>query len=277
MSNAMPLHGKTLVIVDPSSAGGLLALERALTTNELLKTSGYAEPLQLNVLLAVDADNVDTSARNEAILRNNDWLLENIYHRLRASGYVFKIDISWSTDWYGTILRAAAAEPVDMIMLPLAHKPRESGRLLNESVWRLMRTCKVPILFAQPTTAPQRKVLLAAVNFQSHKPAHQHLNEQTLAASKALAKLYGADLHLVNAYADSLHYPDRGQLANSSGIETGRIHVRSGDPDDVIAQVAKEIDADIVILGTRPRESRWRGTTSERIITKVNCDIFTTH
>ncbi len=79
---------------------------------------------------------------------------------------------------------------------------------------------------------------------------------------------------MVNAYSDSLHYPDRAQLATKTGVDSNKIHVKGGSPEDVIAEVAKEVNADVVVIGTRKRSSRWRGNTAERIITRVNCDIL---
>lgn len=276
MNKTMPVHGRVLVVVDPSSPGGLLALERALVTNAEIAKTSYGKPLEIKVLLAVDTDNVDTSADNPDILRDSGWMMDKVVGPLGERGYPFKVEVSWSTDWYGTILRAARSEPVDTIMLPLASKPHERGRLFNESVWRLMRTASAPILFAQPNVAPQRKVLLAALNIQSHKPEHQQLNESTLVRAKGMASLFGAELHVVNAYEDSLNYPDRSQLAAMTGIDTANIHVLAGETDDVIRKVAKDINADLLILGTRPRPNRWRGTTAERIITRLDCDIMTT-
>ena len=116
--------------------------------------------------------------------------------------------------------------------------------------------------------------MLAAVNVQSHKPEYQRLNDLIIKRARWMAEGYGADLHLVNAYDDSLNYPDRGQLANLSGIDSSNIHVRQGDPDEVIAKVVKDVDADIVVLGTQSRYNRWRGNTSERIITRIDCDIL---
>ena len=86
-----------------------------------------------------------------------------------------------------------------------------------------------------------------------------------------------AELHIVNAYEDSLNYPDRAELANKTQVDTAKIHVRAGDADEVIATLAKELKADLVVLGTRKRSSRWRGNTSEKIVTKVSCDILAIH
>jgi universal stress protein E len=276
MNKTMPVHGRVLVVVDPASKGGLLALERAITTNEAISKTAYGKPLTLRVLLAVDSDSVDTGADNPDILRDGTWIQEHVVKPLADRGFPFKVQLSWSTDWYGIILRAESDKPVDSIMLPLASKPHERGRLFNESVWRLMRTAKAPVLFAQPNSAPQRKVLLAALNIQSHKPEHQKLNEATLVRAKGMASIYGADLHVVNAYEDSLNYPDRSQLVAMTGLDSSKIHVAAGEPDEVIRSVAKQIDADLLILGTRPRTNRWRGTTAERIITRLDCDIMTT-
>ena len=161
-----------------------------------------------------------------------------------------------------------------MILLPMVARPSSHERIFNESVWRLLRTVDCPVLIVQPGSPEERNKVLAAVNFQSHKPEYQLLNDVIIGRSQWIASLYSADLHFVNAYSDSLNYPDRTQLANKTAVDTAHIHVTAGAPDEVIADTVKSLGVDLVVLGIRNRSSRWRGNTAEKIITQVNCDIL---
>lgn len=271
-----PLSGKILIVVDPAQEQPT-ALDRALMTVKLAKVSTDASIKPLHILLAVDMDNTDTSADNEQIYLNRDRFFEKIVNPLQESGVGYTMEMSWSTDWYGSIVKAAEKQEAGLIMLPLSVRPSGRERLFNESIWHLLRTATAPILVVQPGAKPQRKTILAAVNFQSHKPEYQRLNELIIARAQWTAANYGADLHVVNAYKDSLNYPDRAKLATETQVDTANIHVRIGEPDEVIAEVAKEVDADILVIGTRGRSSRWRGNTTEKIITQVECDILSIH
>lgn len=268
------LPSKILIVVDPTQDAAV-ALDRAIVTAELIaKTPGAPSERHMHILVAADMDNNDTSAKNERMRRDRTWFTDELLAPLEKSGLDHSLEISWSDDWYGSILKAAKDYGAELIMLPLMKKPSTTDWFFTESVWRLMRTADCPVLIVQPQAQSKRAVILAAVNFQSHKKEYQTLNDMIIERGQWISETYGADMHVVNAYTDSLNYPDRAQLAQKTAVDTANIHVRQGDPDDVIAEVASEINADIVVIGTRSRFSRWRGHTAEKIVTEVNCDIL---
>ena len=260
-----------LVVVDPSQPTNL-ALERAVATASLVK--GNSQQVNMHVLIAVDADNTDTSADNASLYRTGAWFFERVVQPMQEAGVSFTVEMCWSTDWYGSIMKSAEANNATVIMLPMLHKPSGRDRLFNESIWRLLRTASIPVLIVQRETDGKRKTVLAAVNEQSTGEDYQALNDLIIERSRWIAGMHGSELHLVNAYATSLEYPDRGSLLQKTAIPSANIHLLAGDPEEVIAKVAEEINCDILVIGARARTSRWRGNTAERIITKVNSDIL---
>lgn len=265
-----------IVVVDPAQDEPI-ALNRVLNTVSRSAENEKNLAPKIHVLMAVDCDNTDTSAKNPAMHRDSDWFFQNVRSPLLESGLDYSIVFSWSSDWYGSIIEESKKYHPELIMLPLMSKPSTHERLFNESIWRLLRTAECPVMAVQPSSPAIRKTILVAVNFQSHKPEYQELNDLIVARGQWIAGKYGADLHIVNAYSDSLHYPDRAQLAEKTGVDTANIHVKAGDPDEVIADVANSINADLVVLGIRKRSSRWRGNTSQKIVTKVDADILAIH
>lgn len=264
------------LVVDPAQDRPLV-LERVLSATKLGadKQPAIYTNSRIHVFIGVDCDNTDTSAENPAMHRDGRWFLENVVTPLEEAGLKFKLEMSWSSDWYGSIQRRAKELNPALIMLPLLSKPSETGRLFNESIWRLMRTADCPVLVVRPNPTPERSVVLSAIHIQAHKPEYQRLNDLIVTRSQWIAQVNDADLHFVNAYWDTLNYPDRAQLMKVTGVDSDKIHVRNGKPEDVIAEVAKEIGADVVVLGTQKRTNRWRGNTSEKIINRVDCDILT--
>lgn len=260
------------VVVDPAQDRPL-ALERILKMTRGLGAE-FQRPSKIHVFVAVDCDNTDTDASNPAMHRDSVWFTNNIIQPLEASGFDFTLEMSWSSDWYGAIIQRSKQLGAALIMLPLLSNPSEAGRLFNESIWRLMRTALCPVIVVRPNVQIDRSIILAAINVQSHAPEHQRLNDLIISRSQWIARTYDAKLHFVNAYSDSLNYPDRTQLANRTEVNTANIHVVSGEPEVVIADTAKKIGATVVVIGTRSRASRWRGNTAEKIINKVNCDIL---
>lgn len=262
---------KIVVVVDPSQDRPV-ALERILDAAEIVRQRNGADTT-VHVLLAVDMENTDTSCENPNIIRNSGWLNEKVVQPLNESGLKYSLQISWCTEWYNSIRKVVTDSSAGGVMLPWSGKSR-GGRLFSESIWHLMRTSPAPVTIVQSQRYVERKNIVAAVNFQSHEDEYQKLNNRIIDVGKFVANSFGATLHLVNAYEDSLHYPDRALLART-GIDASNIHVYAGRPEDVIARVISEVNADSLLIGARARPSRWRGTTAERIIGKVDCDITT--
>ncbi|TQV78095.1 universal stress protein [Exilibacterium tricleocarpae] len=267
----MSAQEKLFVVVDPSDDVHL-ALERALITSQLRAVSP-----QLHVFVAVDTQSVDTRVINENLFRDQDWFQEQIRKPMEEKGLEGKIEISWSSDWQDAIMLSARRFCADLILLPVRVKPNTSRFSFSESKWGLLRNADCPVLLARPGAKEQRKTVLAAVNFQATREFQRELNSAILERSKWLAEIYGADFHVVNGYLDSMHYPDRGRLANETGLPADKIHVTQGYTDEVVSAVAADIGADLVVIGTlgQTGKSRTRrGNTAERVISALNCDVM---
>lgn len=103
------------------------------------------------------------------------------------------------------------------------------------------------------------------------------MNNRIIERGEWLARHYRATLHIVNAYSDSMDYPDYGRLANRTRLPADRIFIRPGSVDTVVTDTAKEIGADIVLLGARPERgisSMIRRNTAERIAGKLDVDLM---
>jgi universal stress protein E len=80
----------------------------------------------------------------------------------------------------------------------------------------------------------------------------------------------------VASYRDSSDYPDRGRLAAETGLPNNQLHVKIGAPEDVINEVASDIDADLVILAVSPRKdlkTALMGRKMDKIIKTINRDM----
>ena len=261
---------RILIIVDPSKDNHV-ALDRAVITSRLRNPRPH-----IHLFIGVDSDSSDTSADNAAMYRNTDWFMK-LLAPLREEGLEFSTQVSWSSQWQQSILQAAKQTEADLIVVPDYSINARTG-LLSDSNWALLRKSKCPVLIVRPEARDQRKTVLAAINVQAKDDRYLALNDKVLARGKWMADRYGADFHVVNAYSDSMHYPDRGQMVRNTGLEGDFIHVKQGTPEDVISAVASEVNADIVVIGTLAREGvlgAMRGNTSEKVICKLSQDVMT--
>ncbi len=261
---------RVLVVIDPTKDNHP-ALDRAIITSHIRSLHPY-----IHVFMGVDGDSIDTSATNPALYRDADWFL-NLLKPLRDEGLKYSSQASWSTQWQQSILEAAAQIEADLIVIA-DYSIKASAGFLSDSNWALLRKSQCPVLIVRPEAQPQRETVLAAINVQAKDERYLALNEKVLARGKWMADRYGAAFHVVNAYSDSLNYPDRGQLVRDTGLDAECIHVKQGSPEDVISEVANALNADVVVIGTLAREGvlrAMRGNTSEKVIGKLTQDVMT--
>ena len=261
---------RIFVVVNPTLSEHV-ALQRAIITAKLIQPSPT-----LCVFVAIDHDTVNTDFSNDDIYRNTDWFEEQIHAPLKAAGLEYKVEVSWSNDWQKSIMHAAEKFAATRILIR-AGEPKISRRFsFAESKWKLLKGATCPVLIVRDGGAEQRKVVLAAVNFQANRDHQQRLNSNIINRGRELAKSYNAEFHVVNAYIDSMLYPDRGRLLKETDLDPSNIHVLKGYTDEAIAKVAADINADVVIIGTLGQTGQAktrRGNTAERVISAVDVDV----
>jgi len=259
------------VVVDPTQDDHI-ALQRAIITAGIRETAP-----KLKVFIGVDRDATEMSADNLNLYRDSDWF-EALRKPLDDAGLEFTTVACWSDAWHEAILQAAKRTQADLILVPDYSAANHRSRL-TDAKWQLLRHSKCPVLLVRPGSRKKREVILGAVKMQETRGEYTRLNEIIIERGKWMAEAYNADFHVVNAYSDSLHYPDRGNMTRKVGIDADHFHVMQGTPEEVIRKVAEELDADVVVLGVLPRRGGLlaiRGNVSERIMGKLlDSDVMT--
>lgn len=258
-----------LVVIDPTR-NEHPALERAIITAKMRENTPA-----IHVFIGVDGHAVDTSHRNPDMY-SDVASFTALEQRMNSEALEYTAEICWAHDWQKSLLSSGKHFQTDMIVIP-DYGDRDKGIRFSDSKWALLRNAKCPVLIVRPGGDYHRKTVLAAINAQAKDERYQELNDKIIARGKWSADLYGATLHVVNAYSDGMSTPDRGSLLRKLNIESDRLHIRQGAPEDVISATAKELDADIVLIGTLARKgllAAMRGNTSERVLTKLETDIM---
>jgi universal stress protein E len=265
----MPDPRNVLVIIQPTRDSHI-ALERALITPEINNAHSH-----VHLFIAVDSEHTDMKSSNRNLYRDSNWF-ENLVRPLDAAGVNHSFEICWSTDWQGAVLESAKHFRPDHIFMPDYRDSNTS--MFSSQQWSLLRNAIAPVTIVRPGNLGNRRKILAAVNFQRlEDPAYAGLNEKVLKGGMGVASHYGAEFHVINAFKDCEHFPNREKILKDSGLPTQNVHVREGDPAEVIAEFANEIGADTVIIGTRARQGAaalLKGNTSERVLRKLNQDVI---
>lgn len=265
---AMATNRKIFVIIDATQEQHL-ALERLIITSEIEEPDSH-----IHLFISVDPEKTSLDAGNDSLYRDDQWL-KGITNKLDRTGTRYSFEFCWSNEWQKAVLRSAKRFQPDHIFMPA---PLGRKSLFSNEQWALLRTSVAPVSIVRSEDIKPRRKLLAAINIQKHDdPAYARLNEKILAKGQEVAGHYGADFYVINAYKDSMHFPDRQKIMRLSGLPTDRVHVEEGDPANVISRYAKEIDADTVVIGTMARQGAaalMRGNTSEKVLNKLDLDVI---
>ena len=258
---------RVLAVMDPSQEKHP-ALRRVIIGAEKRKE----KPL-LIIFMAVDYELHSVSGAKPVLYRDPKWF-DEIVERLKGAKSPYEIAMSWSQNWAESVVELAKKEKADRIMVPVS-LDQEGNHIITDEMWKLLRKTSVPVTLVHPGQPEVRDVILAAVKMQD--PEYATLNKKVLKLGRELADIYGAKLHVVNAYTDSAEFPDRAQLIKAAGVPNNQVHVLPGTSDEIIRQVADKQKANLLLIGVQHRTgivATLRGNTITRILRKQKRDVM---
>ena len=193
------------------------------------------------------------------------------------SGINVSTEVEWEKDWHQAVVRASIRNHADMV-LKSSYKHSSSQRALNRtSDWTLIRECLCPVmLIKDDAEQPSRKVL-AAVDIRADNDSYESLNQRIIEFSRRVMDNKHADVHFVNAHEELSSAPDRNTLIRSCGVASDNIHIRLGEPEDVIVESARSLNAGLVVVGNAARSglsALINGNTVEKIVDRLECDVL---
>lgn len=256
-----------LVVVDPTRDTHP-ALERAASNLNQRKDDAHAS---LVILFAVNDEVDNIHANNPTIVRSVGWVNEQL-QKSACEPIAHETLISWSSDWAQTALNIIEEKAITLVMMPFYDDGKK--HVLCDEEWKLLRNIELPTILVSDRSKA-RKIILATVRSQNDK--YDTLNQKIIERAKQGVAFYGAQLHIVNAYSDSMDYPDRVKIANMAGVPNEHVHIVNGSPQDVIHEVSEKIDADVVLIGNNRRtglKGKLRGNTIEKIVEHLGTDVM---
>jgi universal stress protein E len=216
------------------------------------------------------------------------WRLDRIAARLRLHGIKVSTAVEYDYPSSDAIIRRAREISADLIV---ASRSRASDLLLRSPI---------PVLVVKPSGPYRHPTVLAAVD-----PEHAHgkpsdLDQQILRMGQQIASALRGRLHTVHAYAPvvmggaALGLEDRVKnqlhdiaaadarvrfdaVLQESHIALEHQHLVGDLPAAAIDQVARRIDARIVVIGAVSRSGLGRlliGHTAQRLLNESTCDLL---
>ncbi|AKH89131.1 universal stress protein UspE [Edwardsiella tarda] len=237
--------------------------------------------------------------RQGVITQRTAWIREQCHYYLEA-GVAIEIKVIWHNRPYEAIIQEVIQGGHDLLLKMTHQHDRLESVIFTPTDWHLLRKCPCPVWMVKDQPWPENGAALVAVNLSSEEPYHDPLNVKLIRESLDLAKGVGhSDIHLVAAYPVtpvnvSIEIPDfdprvyneaiRGQhlvamkaLRQKFAIPESHTHVEHGLPEEVIPDVARRLNAGVVVLGTLGRtgiSAAFIGNTAEHVIDHLTCDLL---
>lgn len=203
------------------------------------------------------------------------------------------------------IIREAIRGDYDLVMTTAAGKQEPHLRIFDNTTLHLLRKCPMPVWVVKPVHHKPYARIIAAVDPEPQDEEKQKLNIKILELATSLAKIENSELHIVHAWkfygesrlgasldllqdtrldmlADDVQQSTREWLENLlKGFNLKKlkhkIHLVKGDAEVVIPALAKEIDAELIVMGTVARtgiSGFFIGNTAENILNQIDCSVL---
>ncbi|WP_028115459.1 universal stress protein UspE [Ferrimonas senticii] len=296
----MSAYNHILVVIDPSretqpALTRVTQLCQAKEAQITLFMSIYDFSYEMTSMLSSE----DRETLRSGVVKQRQLWLESLAQPLRQDGYAINIELAWHNRPFESIIKYALGHQVDLIVKASKLHDKLKSVIFTPTDWSLMRKAPVPVMLVKEQQWPTPAKILVAVNVGSEDDAHLTLNDELVRSAKTVASVNNAEIHLVNGYPGTpvniaVELPDFDATAYNNTLKTHHqtrihelaarhqlaeqnCHVAEGMPEDVIPDVAEDLNAEMVVIGTIGRtglSAALIGNTAEHIIDSLNCDLM---
>ncbi|GLS89075.1 universal stress protein E [Psychromonas marina] len=242
----------------------------------------------------------ERQAMQHLVIKDNQAWLDAIAVPYQNEGITINSVVVWHSRPFQAAILEVLKNGHDLVVKATHPHSKLSAILFTPTDWNLLRKCPVPLLLVKHQEWPEKGNILCAIDCKSMQDDEHHiLNKQIIDEGKAMADIINAKTHLVTAYPsppmnimlelpefDPINYEDGLkkfhkeallEYAEANQIADAQTHLVQGLPEDVISNVATEIEAELVILGTVGRSglsATLLGHTAEQVIDQLDCDLL---
>jgi nucleotide-binding universal stress UspA family protein len=231
--------------------------------------------------------------------------LEELAEPIRAEGIRVSTKVLVGTPFL-EIIREVLRSRHDLVMMTAEGRGGLKEMLFGTTSLHLMRKCPVPVWVVKQDQPKHYTRILAAVNPASAEDQQNGLDLKIMDLATSLAKLEKSELHIVHTWQftgestlrgarSQLPQADVDQFLNSveqahrdglNGLLANydlnglnfKIHLLKGGARDLIPELAREYEVDLVVMGTVSRTGVagfFIGNTAESVLQQVNCSVLT--
>lgn len=220
-------------------------------------------------------------------------LLADIARELTDSGYSVSTQQAWHNSYHETIIKAQQDHNCGLVIKQHFPENPLKRALLTPDDWKLLRLCPCPVLIAKSNRPWSDGKILAAVDVGNSSAEHRTLHASLVENAFSVASIAKAQLNVFCAYPapmlsaadptfqlretiEARYREQAEQFAREHELQPEQMHLREGDADSLIPQVANELDAVVTIIGTVARtglSGALIGNTAEAVLDAVGSDV----
>ncbi|MER2493039.1 universal stress protein UspE [Catenovulum sediminis] len=207
--------------------------------------------------------------------------------------------VVWHNRPFESIIQHTLKHNYDLVVKATHEHHTLRSVIFTPTDWHLIRKCPCPLLLVKEHDWPPQGKILAAINAANEEKHHIDLNKNIIETSLFISDLLNATPKLLNCYPGTPinlaveipefdptsyrqairahHMRSVLEYAKQYNIEEDNCIIAEGLPEDSISDVAKEIDAELIIMGTVGRtglSAALLGNTAEHLLDGVNCDVL---
>ena len=232
------------------------------------------------------------------VIAQRDAWLKGMILPYQEEGLNLECKVIWHSRPFEGILQEISNYKYDLLITSAHQHSLLETFIFTPTDWHLIRKSPIPLLLVKEHGWPENGAILLALNF-SGEPEQERLNIKLLREATQVAHLVKAKLHLVNTvpspalnialevpgftpelYSDALHQHHitlMEEFAALHHIPSNQTHVLDGLPEDVLPELAHELDAELILLGCSGRTG-WSaaliGNTAEQVVDSLQCDLL---
>lgn len=268
----MSIIKTVFTVIDPTS-DRQRALDRAIRIAKMNDAKMHA---YLCIYSNLETDDRE-ALRKVEVKRHEAWL-ETIVAPARSEGLDVTTQIDWHEDWFAAIAPAAKAVNSDLIVKPSRAHSASERLFMRSSDLALFKTAQCPVLLVKSEEANQSHKILMAIDACRTEKKYISIRDNILEYGKQIVAAYeDGELHAIHSYADQEEYIHIRDLERITGLDTKYVHVIGGEPEEAIAGLAKEINAQVIIIGLSTKSNlvnRVFGSTGEWLLNNLNYDLL---
>ncbi len=296
----MTVFNNVLVVLDPTD-NQQKALSRALelARKQPCKLTTFMSVYDFSYEMTTMLSGDERESMRQAVIHDRELWVNELISGARDQGIAIELKVVWHNRPFEAIVHEVLEQNFDLVIKGTHNHDVLKSMIFTPTDWHILRKCPCAVLLVKEHEWPVNGSIIAAVNAGSEQDHHQSLNQRVISNAKAMAEVLKGRVHLVNAFpgtpvniaieipefnpqqynsAMRQHHENAvAELAAQYDMAEQDTHVLEGMPEDIIPQLATELDAEMVVIGTIGRtglSAAIIGNTAEHLIDQLDCDVL---